>query len=1230
MSDTFYRALEERFRAPVEEIRRRLAVYRPFLHALRSQNPQAKAFDIGCGRGEWLRVVQEEGIEAQGVDLDDEMLRACHESGLQARNQDALAALRELADESLDLVSAFHVVEHLQFDYLRELIDEVRRVLVPGGLLIMETPNSENLLVGTNSFYLDPTHQRPVPSLFLEFLCQHGGFTQSAVLRLQEDPALHAPEASIGLWQVLYGASPDYAVIARKAADRTDDALGALFQHEQGLSLQALALRHDQQQLQARQRQEARHTQQLSALQAQIEQLAERHDQHAQHIERTEALLAQIYSSRSWRITRPLRDATDLLRHGSLRGLARRPLGVAIAWARRNPAVARVARSVVTRVPGLSARLQRLELALSRNAAMQETHQDAYAPQVVRLQRRLGSLRQADCVAPVGKPRLAFVSPLPPEHTGIADYSAELLPALAAHYRIDVIANQPQVDPLQPAGAYPIHDAAWLREHADDFDAVLYHIGNSAYHDWMVALLDEVPGIVVLHDFYLSGLIWSLEQLPEHRGVKLRELQYSHGYLALKECLDGADGAQIAYRYPFNRSIIESTTGIIVHGDVSIRLARQWYGPQAGANWHTIPLLRAPAELLEKHSIRQRLQLPAEAFIVCSFGQLGETKLNHRLLQAWLASTLAQSPDSYLIFVGELGQSPYAQELRAAIAKSGLQDRIRITGRVDAEHYRLYLGAADLGVQLRALSRGETSAAVLDCMNHCLPTIVNANGSMADLDADSVYHIADDFTDEALTSALQTLADDTAKRLALGQRGRAIIEQRHAPEYCAALYQQAISQVLAEQQASRQQQLRAIGKLPQPLHENTLLAVAEQLMPSQPVSLHQPCLYIDITATAQSDRRTGIERVARALTLALLQAPPVGYRVEPVYLTHQGGRWHYRQANAYTCRMLGIEAVVPDRGIACRAGDRIIALDYSGEALVRASQSGLYEHLREQGVSCHLLLHDLLPVTRPELFPAQSHQHFGRWLEQAIALDGVVCVTRTVSEELRAWLRQERPARADTLAIGYSHHGADLAGSAPTLGLPANAEQLFGEIAARPSVLMVGTLEPRKGYLQAVQAFSELWQQGGDINLLIVGREGWTDLPDSQRRDIPELMQLLRHHPELGKRLHWFDGVSDEFLERLYAEADGLLAASEDEGFGLPLIEAAQKGLPILARDIPVFREVAGEHACFFRAQQPCELAQAIDAWQRSGFTPASSGMPWLTWQESAHTLQRIILQHSE
>ena len=118
----------------------------------------------------------------------------------------------------------------------------------------------------------------------------------------------------------------------------------------------------------------------------------------------------------------------------------------------------------------------------------------------------------------------------------------------------------------------------------------------------------------------------------------------------------------------------------------------------------------------------------------------------------------------------------------------------------------------------------------------------------------------------------------------------------------------------------------------------------------------------------------------------------------------------------------------------------------------------------------------------------------------------------------------------------------------------------------------------------------------------------------------------MRQHPERGQRLFWLEGVSDEFLEKVYAAADGLLAASLDEGFGLPLIEAAQKRLPILARDIPVFREVAADHACFFCADNPSELGEAISAWHAGGFKPSAVQMPWLTWRQSADNLQRILL----
>jgi glycosyltransferase involved in cell wall biosynthesis len=166
---------------------------------------------------------------------------------------------------------------------------------------------------------------------------------------------------------------------------------------------------------------------------------------------------------------------------------------------------------------------------------------------------------------------------------------------------------------------------------------------------------------------------------------------------------------------------------------------------------------------------------------------------------------------------------------------------------------------------------------------------------------------------------------------------------------------------------------------------------------------------------------------------------------------------------------------------------------------------------------------------------------------------------------------------------------------------------------------MVGTLEPRKGHAQTLAAFEILWQAGRDINLVIVGKPGWM---------MEALVAKLRTHPEQSQRLFWLEGISDEYLEKIYAACTCLIAASEGEGFGLPLIEAAQNKLPIIARDIPVFREVAGEYAHYFQGMVPSELADSITQWldmYREGIDLSSEKMPWLTWKKSKEQLINVI-----
>ncbi len=247
MSESFYRAFEDRYRGARDVIKARLKAYEPFLTPLFTLYPGSAALDLGCGRGEWLELLGEIGFAARGVDLDEGMLEACRERGLDTELTDALSALRAQPDASLALVSAFHLVEHIAFDQVQQLIAESLRVLRPGGLLIMETPNAENLVVGASSFYMDPSHIKPIPSPLLGFVVDHSGFGRHALMRLQENRALYN-DGPIGLIDVLDGVSPDYAIVGQAGAP--DDVLAPFenaFATHYGISLADLAQRFEKQ-----------------------------------------------------------------------------------------------------------------------------------------------------------------------------------------------------------------------------------------------------------------------------------------------------------------------------------------------------------------------------------------------------------------------------------------------------------------------------------------------------------------------------------------------------------------------------------------------------------------------------------------------------------------------------------------------------------------------------------------------------------------------------------------------------------------------------------------------------------------------------------------------------------------------------------------------------------------------------------------------------------------------
>jgi O-antigen chain-terminating methyltransferase len=214
--DPLYASFEDQFRGGREEIKNRLGVYLPIF---REAEVVADVLDIGCGRGEWLEILQQEGVGARGIDHNRVFIEQCRQNGLDVVEADALAYLRSLPDQSLNAVTSFHLIEHLPFEGLIALLDEMIRALRSGGLVILETPNPENFMVGSCNFYADPTHRNPIPSPTLKFLLESRGLVRLEVMKLRPWDAakIEGDSEIVKRFNEYFYSAPDYGIVGRKA-----------------------------------------------------------------------------------------------------------------------------------------------------------------------------------------------------------------------------------------------------------------------------------------------------------------------------------------------------------------------------------------------------------------------------------------------------------------------------------------------------------------------------------------------------------------------------------------------------------------------------------------------------------------------------------------------------------------------------------------------------------------------------------------------------------------------------------------------------------------------------------------------------------------------------------------------------------------------------------------------------------------------------------------------------
>lgn len=628
---------------------------------------------------------------------------------------------------------------------------------------------------------------------------------------------------------------------------------------------------------------------------------------------------------------------------------------------------------------------------------------------------------------PDSRPRLAYVSPLPPERSGISDYSAELLPELSRYYNIDVIISRDSVSDSWVNSNCRIRDVEWFRSHAGLYDRVLYHFGNSDFHQHMFALLEEVPGVVVLHDFFLSGVVAHMGIYGEIPGFMESELYSAHGYHAVHERFHTKTLEAIVHKYPCNLEVLRRAQGIIVHSEYSRRLAVQWYRGNESDNWAVIPLLRAPVISCDRVQARQALKIEEDAFVVCSFGLLDPSKLNHRIIESWLSSGLAKDNNCILVFVGANNGASYTRELVTTIKKNGSGKRIHITGWVDEKVFGHYLAAADIGIQLRAHSRGETSAAVLDCMNYGLPTIVNANGSLADLPDDAVWKLPDNFIDTQLIEAMETLWHDRELGHNLGKRAREEVYEKHMPGSCAEQYFSAIEVAHRRSAADIPQLTRALGSIePAPADADSLLALAEAVAQSIPPRYAPRQLLVDVSDLLEDESSTSALQPVTSILHEWLKTPPEGMRVEPVYATKAQG---YRYARHFTLGLLDCPAdVLDDEPVEYRNGDIYLGLKVQ-PAIVCAHQE-FYQQMRRQGVAIQFVIYEMSYSGMAQYFSEGAEGDCRRWWDVVAESDGAICTSSAVANELDALVNEHgRERRRPFKAAGF-HLDADTCGDA--------------------------------------------------------------------------------------------------------------------------------------------------------------------------------------------------------
>ena len=628
-----------------------------------------------------------------------------------------------------------------------------------------------------------------------------------------------------------------------------------------------------------------------------------------------------------------------------------------------------------------------------------------------------------------------------------------------------------------------------------------------------------------------------------------------------------------------------------------------------------------PLSYTEEERIKILTSLDIDKKFILYSGATDERKNHLRLIKAFSLLPQKYQKEYQLVIAGGMSdENKY--RLESYVKQYNLNTKqVIFTNRVsDTELRNLYnlchlyvFPSYHEGFGLPALEAMQCGAATIGANTTSVPEVIGREDALFDpFDEDAIAQkieevlsneiLREDLKQHSLTQATKFSWDKSAKKVIAG------LKQWHTKNK---------QQYLKFDTNDTKNLIEDIAPIPN--SEDDLLYISEAIAFNHPKK-NEKQLLIDISELVQHDAKSGIQRVVRNILKELYAHPPQGYTPRAVYAnTNTIG---YKYANHFMSSFLNQKdnTAIIDQNINIQANDIFLGLDMSPN--VHIYQKYYLKKLQNVGVHIHFIVYDLLLIHHPQWWPHGVAKNFKKWLHTVIAVSDNICsISQDVQKDILSYIETHHEDTNIIPTVKYFYLGADIDNSLSKRGVDENSKQVLNTLSQTPSFLMVGTLEPRKGHKQTLEAFEILWKQGTNANLVIVGKMGWL---------AEDLVEKITSHPELNKRLFWLEGISDAYLEEIYHASTCLLATSEGEGFGLPLIEAAQKGLPIIARDIPIFKEVAQTYAYYFPNTDDAQiLSQSIAEWlklYKENKHPKSTHMPWLTWKESTMQLLECIL----